>query len=531
MTDENGNYEISVSNSSVGTGDDLFIRVYLKSKTSKVSWDLFLDCYSFDTDILDTVTVGSTRDESYYIKYNNASLHYKATSVHQYVVKAESFALTMGMPELDSEANRLRVVYPFLDYPGGICYGFNDLLYWELIGYDKFNSFDVIAHEYGHYVQIRMGIYGATVGELLCYDYHHMLHTDHFEDKDNKEYAMKYTWLESWASAFSVIVQHSGGDYDKTDIIRYPLENPYNPELWVSYQDFYEARGEAQEIAIAAMLWDLYDSTIIINGQTKYMDSDDTVAWGKELLWDLTTQSGTYTLQDFVEIIDTQRPDLRDDVGLIMSSHNISPELVVSNNSSSSFNTVRKPTISWEVNGSEAHPNNSFTVKVYNSNDQEIFSDELDFVEITDHDLDMEYTFSASDWSTIISNIHNAGSATVTLKIAVAAKRKECVEVLGVDTYPEDLISGPYYSNMCTITVNPHNNTGYQSINAEEHVSCCVVCNRVVNNSTDGHLWTPLDDDWVECMECGYSKRLGGLGPFIPVIRPGAIDPEEDEIE
>ncbi len=106
--------------------------------------------------------------------------------------------------------------------------------------------------------------------------------------------------------------------------------------------------GEGQEAAITAFLWNLY--------QQQFFRQNG--------FWNATTISGTYNLSNLVQTLNTQYPEYRSQIGALMGSFKIAPQMLTSTYTPGSSTP---PTIMWRVNGSQNNPNNQFRIAFYNS--------------------------------------------------------------------------------------------------------------------------------------------------------------------
>ena len=109
-----------------------------------------------------------------------------------------------------------------------------------------------------------------------------------------------------------------------------------------------------------SFLWDLYDGTSHsdnIKGDTLKLEAEN---W-----WNITTAEGTYTIQDLIENILNNYPELIDGVGGLLTNHNIAPNL---------SDTIISPcnngelVLQWAPNGGNYYPNDKFKVVFYDEN-------------------------------------------------------------------------------------------------------------------------------------------------------------------
>lgn len=425
FTDEEGAFTFVFDNPDewyqFENGDaDILLRIYPISKTVDVHKTWVLPLNYIDTEVIENVTTGDHLQASYCIPYDNTNNIVKSMHVQQGMVVGERFATAMGMQTTEE----LNVYYPVTE-DTAFCVGD----WFSGIGSQYFDGFDVLIHEYGHFVEANMDTYGCSVAEYLLYNPKHNERTDHFEDKDNKEYAMKLTWSEAWATAFSQIAQeYYASEY--VGINGFADHKTIGNQV-TDYEVFQKdsASCEAQELAVTAFLWDLYDA---YDGK----EPDDNIALGAKRWWTRTTQSGTYTLTDFMHIVEQEQITTQSQIGELLGEHQIAPSGVCVPNISA-VNATTAPQVNWCVNGSINNPNNRFQVVIWNEYGDLLWESENLENTAVPHNQQCQYTIPTATWRALLQNFHG----TVNLKIAIRAYNT---------TTP---ISGPYTSKMCTVTV------------------------------------------------------------------------------
>ena len=439
-TDTNGYFTFTFDNTDdwynfEDGGLDVFIRWYIESETFKVAQDWAVTSYYFDTDVVENVSTGSTTEFYYYVKYDDTINSSKATYVQQGMVVGQRFAKAMGL----STENFIHVVYPsgiFFDDSSAFCWGNVAENCFSVIGKDNFDDIDTLIHEYGHFVECSMGNYGSKLLDIITGDPTHFVYTDHFNDKENKMFAMNLMWSEAWATAFSQIAQ----EYYESEYSSLPNFGDVKDGS-TSYESYSPSNQscEAQENAVIAVLWDLFDE-----GENETFDK---VKLGYQTWWNYTTRPGTCTLTDFVNVIETYYPSYRGDIGAIMAMYQISPgNLTITNKSSVSTSTP--PTLSWTVNGSTYNPNNRFQVVFYDTSGNYIYSSPA-ITSTQAYNTPYTYPVSQSVWNQVLKNY----GGTVTLNIAVRGY------------HTEDPISGPYSSQYAPITLTVNTNLNISASN------------------------------------------------------------------
>ena len=544
-TDESGEFEFAIDNEDwSSTGEDIFIRWWLEAKTFKVTYNWVIHHYCFESSLREGVNAGTTETFYYYIPTDPNINHYKATYVHQAMVITERFAIEMGMsvPEYGSQGEtktKLSVAYPawFAPYDSGYCFG-DDFVSIASIGRDQYDDIDMITHEYGHYVQYLEDIYGATIEEIICNWPEHEPLADNFTDKASKEYAMELTWSEAWASMFSTLAEHYywfDGDNDGVKEYRY-FNGTIRPSiLYMSHEgcrawnfetpifDNYDKydhdkktstppqdnRGEAQEIAVSAFLWDIYDDSTASSSE-----SYDNVALGYQNWWNCTTQAGIYTLEDFISYMDSVHPELRSEIGAIMAYHKISPDAPVP----SSYSASEPPELTFVINGGEAHPNNRFVVYFYDANgnclgETGMFNQHgqyLDEENIDDsfvgHRETVTVQIDNDVWQSVLQDIEGNCATGATVYISIGGYRYDDTSPSISDDIRE--YSGPYYSPYAKLDVTgfPHRFV-YSKFNDAMHFARCADCG-YFQLMSHNMVYEQVDGRYHEhhCSYCSHSE-------------------------
>jgi len=363
-TDIYGKFYFNFKNADVWKGADIYLRVYAEGATIKVTNILRL-IGAVTTTVDDVAYYGRTstiqniqdykeykidvdipyHDDSY---TDNDSKFYQAIYVSQGMILSQQFAKQMGTAF--SSSRKLVVIYPF-PADTSFCFGSNNMadLYYQFIqvlthygvaassiiaaialylvndigingvsgiSNTAFDNLNTLTHEYGHYVQGILGIYGSNLVDIIQNDPTHRSDTDHFNDKKDKQFAMHLTWSEAWATAFGHIAQQYHY-YTYSNIINL-TEYKYYEDFSIDSDRQKANAGEAQEDAVIASLIDLYDET---------NETGDSVYFGYQKWWDITTLKGTYTLTDFANTMD-KYVEYRSGFGAILGKHQIAPSYI-----------------------------------------------------------------------------------------------------------------------------------------------------------------------------------------------------------
>ena len=475
-------------------GVDLFIRTYAESSTFSVKQPYLEEFNYFDSPTEIIFSGSKIINISRRLKSNSAYITYRLMYIQQGMVVGQRFAL-----EMDMIANKQLHVFYFGDVKiselneNAFCY---DII--SFIGHDRYNDFSDTIHEYGHYVENRMGNYGPSVkGHLyeaipnnfnglyqyltdfinsafqIIEDYSHDVKDNHFSESTTKAFQMELAWSESWATAFAEIAfQYYSCDYPSA-LFKEDLD--YETEQG----GMYVYQGEAQEYAVTSFLWDLYDDTPSEPG--------DNISLNEKEWWNLTTQTGTYTIQDLTDNIIENYPDLINGVGEILSKHSIAPQVHGVNNSPC---VNIPPKIIIEMNGSSSHPNNIFKIVFYDENNN-IVSSTINVNTSKSNDAFFVYTVSNDIWAKVVE--HYVPGKTI------------YATIYGYRT--GEFTSGPYFSKYVKVLDNSmfHNyhSMEYDNTNHWEQCLCGGKRNVTSHNFTYGGF-TDLGHNMV-CSGCGYT--------------------------
>lgn len=518
-TDVYGNYSFELENFTEPIYSGKFkvcIKFYPDSYTFEIARDwlfTFLTYYSIKPQRTITIKEGTYKFYNYTIEYNPNNLTNCSFYLSQGFVTSQRFAMDMGM-ETDKF---LHVLYPFKEEQTAFCYD-------KFAGIAKvdFNNFDTAMHEYGHFVEGALGNYGSTLLEIIINDPTHYLNTDNFKEKNSENFAMELTWSESWATVFAQIAQQKYlSEYSErlendTTIIKLNYygdlldeDNDYN-----NIETFSPNSNscEAQEIAVIASLWDMFDET---------NETYDKMNLSYEEWWKVTavnkTSNGTNikTLSDFFDSINKHRPNYRNMIGEIFGVHQIAPSNFTLINSNEVSKEV-PPKFSWTVNGSINYPNNKFKIVFYYENNSKFSETEIITIDslkdeegnsITSLDYNQTVTYQVSTevWAELLTKYINTNIA------------KMRIVVEGFHSYK--VTSGPYNSkyifldvmigdHICDYTYN------YEKYSSLQHKSYCECGNYVLHYHVVSASSTSR---YKQCIECGYyvdtGKDFSLIGP------------------
>jgi len=382
-SDAGGHYEIEVENKD---SCEVFLRIYPESTTFRVTAYTF---GYFDYH-MDTSTIFAWRywaDElNFVVMADNGDDAYKALYVCQGVVVGQRYVLDMGL-SVGFFSPKVNVYFPTA-YSGG-----GDVVN---ISANDWDMWDTHSHEYGHAIQYRIGIWGSVYFAAITppSGFTHKIETDHFSDgiaaTYGKVFAMECAYIEAWATAFCQVAQEKY----KNEYLGIPhaSDGLAFQQVVINYNSVPQS-GEAQEIAIAASLWHLYEIL------------------GYQGFWNATTQYGTNTLPVLISKLDAQYPQYRNQIGLSLGKHQIAPSnFQVTNRLSVSSTTP--PAFVWRNNGSTAYPHDKFDLVFCDSsgNTVVVVSYLTSSAKYSDY---VTYTLDSSTWSAVLAYFGNNSSSAI----------------------------------------------------------------------------------------------------------------------
>lgn len=262
-------------------------------------------------------------------------------------------------------------------------------------------DWDVVQHEYGHYVSDLYNLDNSPGGSHSS--------GENLAERLGKDAGIRLAWGEGWPTFFAISGQQVMGDgglgiprvgdssYSDTEDITlsYSLET----------QTGGASLGEDNELAVSRVLYDLYDPT-------SSDDGGDRVALGDQTIWNNVESAHAHTLSAaWAALIAGRSAREQALYGAILSEHNVAPDPT----SPANDETVAPdspPTFEWDANG--AGPSfrcNEFTVAFYDSAWNLIF--ESPQVTTTagpgGYPATAEYTPTEEEWETILTGVDVSG--------------------------------------------------------------------------------------------------------------------------
>ncbi len=294
------------------------------------------------------------------------------------------YAAAMGGYTLD----QIRIKYPRTDGVTGFSY--NDpnktINAYQYVGgsLNSYASWDVIMHEYGHYLEYKIGLTGGYGGS-------HSITNDLASPpfSYDKQKSINLAWSESWNTVIAVMAQmyyaSSLSNIYTVGDTSYTSYNSLNFNLETSSYKL----GECCEASVMGFLYDLYDSN---------SDSFDNVSLGHNTFWNYSRNSGAKTANAFIQYLITHNYINENGLGNLLMNHGFSVGNIQKSGSSSS------PVFTWTTQNSTVYPNNLFVIRFLNGSNTVIKSYTVNT---------NSKTISSSDWT----SIKNSSGSYIRMKI------------------------------------------------------------------------------------------------------------------
>lgn len=284
-------------------------------------------------------------------------------------------------------------------------------------------SWDIVLHEYGHYVSDVYGIYPFIAMDhdpsqnLITYAY------ENWVSLQPKYDGCALAWQEGWATYFSVSSQIQQSAQNLTiDGVGNLFFNYQSIEVNDSTDYEKRSKGEAHEFAVARALWDMAD----IQGTTYGASDGDLIGFGFATVWKYSVESGADTFSKFMQSVYSRyinTSTIYRNLGHLMEDHDIAAELLTTPA------TLDQITINWEPAYTGNHVANSYYLEIYDLNMVILHRASLGTISTVNGVSGISYTLSGDVWNIICTQF---GSGIY----------------IRIKTVPQELdhATGPYYS-------------------------------------------------------------------------------------
>lgn len=390
-TDTSGNYTASIYNSTAQKQYNLraVIDTYSTKNFSVVNSTN--DLYSVSSECK-SVNGGSYC--SFNFALGNTTDTHNAFQIHQALNMAADYTFNKSN---QNNFNRITVTFPNSSQ-NSCCYSSSQNKIYLLP--DSHCEWDVIQHEYGHYVADYIGIDNSFGGSHSSKtNMFNKIGNDNYPTLTNVDRVRWLVWSEGWATYFGISLQ-AASNASALDI----------PDVGDTWYDCYRknlhynletnnGKGEDDELSIMCTLWDLFDS---------HNDGADVISLGETVLWNIMNEYD-YTISSFPHFIDALLSSSRltstqkKSVGAILSEKYIAPTIVSpASDSYLYYFSLANPTIKWTRNGqSTNYKNDNFKIYFYsNSNCTNLIASSPRIVDSSTNST-VSYTLKTALWDTI----------------------------------------------------------------------------------------------------------------------------------
>ncbi len=311
-TNSNGDFYAS----GLSTSDNLYIKVYSTTQAGFGVKNFWGSRYYFSTTpkSFTRSTTGFARERG----TNAADAFY----IHQAVIVGKDYASAMGYSNT-----------PTVTFPRSATQ-YNPVTDTLWIITNDYCDFDVILHEYGHYIMDKLNIEDQPSGKHSSSD----ILTDKLQ---HKEKGVKFAWGEGWPTYFSISAQlhqnvaalsiPNAGDTFYHDTIdgNFSYDIKGNADR--------ASKGEGNERAVSRVLLNL-----------TYTGTSTSPIMSYQTLWNLCNNSKAKHLSDFMAQVyaNTTKSQISA-IGTILQNQNITPTLPVLPSDILNYNTS---TFKWTVN-------------------------------------------------------------------------------------------------------------------------------------------------------------------------------------
>ena len=215
-----------------------------------------------------------------------------------------------------------------------------------------YEDFDVICHEYGHYVQDVLDITENPGGtHYIGYNHQDYLVSCNYEESMAREAGIRLAYAEGWATSFSLLAQrHFESEYAGLPFFADSSYTAYNG-VNEDYATYPFSKGEGSEDSIISFIWNLFD---------EYSDDDPADSLEYEDSYFMEMSESAFIFSDFLRNLKSMDYD-EEAVAELLIKCGMAPTYVdiVGN-----YFTNVCPTFQWDcAGGSYYFPNNEFTLR------------------------------------------------------------------------------------------------------------------------------------------------------------------------
>ncbi len=409
-TDVNGNYTLIYETMTITM--DIYVRAYTEDENCAVK-DANRIIYTESSQIYTNVTRDIAHTINLSIDMDQASG--QAFQIMQAIITMQNYAKEMNgsyLPEVEVEYPRTdnrKSTYYSIDnmennYPGqnrpATIKLTNTKDIWGSV--EPYAAWDNIMHEYGHHIQYYLNIAVTAYGSHF--------YGQNLVDSYGKDRAIDLAWSEAQATVWGAMAQdYYSNILGNIETVADGMYSSFTATI-LSYDIVAEQMGEAYEVTLIQLLWDLYDT-----GVGEYYD---TLGFTHQPWWNLMANSSADNLSEFNYYYNsTQTFNKKSQFGILLTYYNVSSKITTCNDNG---NTIF---LQWDANGaSSSLPNNRFDLIVYDSSSQILMT--------VNNIYTTSYTFTAAQRQ----QIYNAADGAV--------------QVIVVAYQTDSPTTGGYYSQL-----------------------------------------------------------------------------------
>lgn len=342
-TNDSGDYSATVNNDDgfLQGGRDIYIRALAQGPgfTVKAPGS---SVHAIESNTDSDVANGATVTKN--LTANNTDDNNTAFSVHDAMTTAVRYIERVRgsrFPDTD-------VIFP--TDQGGTFYSAPNL---HVLREDRFD-WDVVHHEYGHFVADQLNIENNPGGSHSS--------SDNLAEARGKDVGIRLAWGEGWPTYFGTSLQQvmgaAGFGIPNVGDTHYQDTDDQSIDYDLETQTGGASLGEDNELSSQRILWDLYDSA---NDR-----GDNNVAMGDQAVWNTLDAADPPTLFAAYRAL-TAGKAIRDQaqIGCIFGEHKVAP--APNAPADKALAPKAPPTFRWDANGGgPSNLNNKFIVEFYN---------------------------------------------------------------------------------------------------------------------------------------------------------------------
>lgn len=235
----------------------------------------------------------------------------------------------------------------------------------NILQFDRFD-WDVLHHEYGHYVSNKIYSLAFSPGGQHGLGENLADHVRPDGTKYGKDHGVRLAWGEGWPTYFGTSLQAvmgagalaipNVGDASYTDTEDYTPALAYNLES----QGTKQSLGEDNELSTQRIVWDIYDASD---------DAGDQVTKGHKSVWNTLVKAKAKHISDVWKAFTEGKTHVDIDVarlGCIFSEHRVAPAPTAPADKAKAPDAA--PQFTWNSNGGGPNGrNNKFFVEFYDA--------------------------------------------------------------------------------------------------------------------------------------------------------------------